>query len=112
MSLPALNTKCGQGFGLAVCRSLGLVVTSNVDDNSLSVFALPDTSALDSALLIGGPASLALVPGLGLLVREWGGEQVRVLALEDDVAMASMSPHRVGWMVAAVRAVPMPLLSR
>ena len=59
MSLPALNTKCGQGFGLAVCRSLGLVVTSNVDDNSLSVFALPDTSALDSALLIGGPASIA-----------------------------------------------------
>ena len=59
MSLPALKTMCGQGFGLAVCRSLGLVVTSNVDDNSLSVFALPDTSALDSALLIDGPASSA-----------------------------------------------------
>ena len=30
VSLPALNTKCGQGFGLAVCRSLGLVVVGGL----------------------------------------------------------------------------------
>ena len=41
--LPTLKTQCGpgRGFGMAVCPTLGLLVTSNLDDNSLTVFALP-----------------------------------------------------------------------
>ena len=41
---PALSTQCGRGCGLAVCPTLGLLVTSNFDDNTLSVFALPGSS--------------------------------------------------------------------
>jgi hypothetical protein len=52
------------------------------------------------------PAALALVPGLGLVVREFGNEgQVRFFASPDTIAMASMSTSRVGWMVAVARAI-------
>ncbi len=50
------------------------------------------------------PLSLALVPGLGLVVREDGkGGWLQVFSTPDVIAMATMSPHRVGWMVAVVR---------
>jgi hypothetical protein len=39
--LPALATTCGPGYGVAVCPTLGLLVTSNRDDNTLNVFTLP-----------------------------------------------------------------------
>ncbi len=32
--LPSLKTKCGSGMGMAVCPALGLLVTSNHDDNT------------------------------------------------------------------------------
>jgi hypothetical protein len=47
------------------------------------------------------PSTLTLVPGLGLVVRDAG--RVQVLTTPDNVAMASMSVHRVGWMVGVVR---------
>jgi hypothetical protein len=50
------------------------------------------------------PSALALVPGLGLVVREGGGYgRVQLFATPDTVAMASMSPCRVAWMVAVSR---------
>jgi hypothetical protein len=53
------------------------------------------------------PTALALVPGLGLLVREGGyrGTCVQVFATQDVFAMATMSALRVGWMVAVARGV-------
>jgi hypothetical protein len=57
--LPALKTACGWGVGLAACPTLGLLVTSNHKDNTLSVFALPRSSGA------GAGAGLALVCTLG-----------------------------------------------
>ena len=52
------------------------------------------------------PAALALVPDLGLVVREAGnGGRVQVFATPDAIAMASMSRHRLAWMAAAARVV-------
>jgi hypothetical protein len=56
------------------------------------------------------PVGLAVVPGLGLAVRERGTGSgmrgcVRVFARPQDIAMAPMSTLRVAWMVAVWRAV-------
>ncbi len=47
------------------------------------------------------PTAVALVPGLGLVVRDCGGLQF--FATPEVVAMASMSAARVAWMVAVRR---------
>jgi hypothetical protein len=50
------------------------------------------------------PTALAMVPGLGLVVREYGnGGRVQFFATPDTIAMVSMSPCRVAWMVAVSR---------
>jgi hypothetical protein len=49
-----------------------------------------------------GPSALALVPGLGLVVREWS-RRFQVFATSDAITMASMSPLRVAWMAAVAR---------
>ena len=50
------------------------------------------------------PSALALVPGLGLVVRDIAdGGRVQVFATPDAIAMASMSALRVAWMVAVAR---------
>jgi hypothetical protein len=50
------------------------------------------------------PTALALVPGLGLVVRDDGeGGRLQFFATPDAIAMASMSAARVGWMVAVAR---------
>jgi hypothetical protein len=55
------------------------------------------------------PTALAVVPGLGLVVREWGSNRLQVFATPDAIAMAAMSCRvscmRVAWMVAVARAV-------
>jgi hypothetical protein len=51
------------------------------------------------------PTSLALVPGLGLVVREGFGSRVQLLAAPDAIAMAAMSVARVGWMAVCCRAI-------
>jgi hypothetical protein len=51
------------------------------------------------------PSALALVPGLGLVVREDSGQRLQFFATPDAIAMASMSEHRAGWMVAVARGV-------
>jgi hypothetical protein len=52
-----------------------------------------------------GPSALAVVPGLGLVVRECLGARIQVFATPDTIAMAAMSRSRVAWMGAVVRAV-------
>ena len=49
------------------------------------------------------PSALALVPGLGLVVRETGNSRLQLFATPDAIAMASMSAWRVAWMVAVAR---------
>jgi hypothetical protein len=51
------------------------------------------------------PTALAQVPGLGLVVLDYhgGGGRVQFFATPDVIAMSSMSPHRVAWMIAVAR---------
>jgi hypothetical protein len=51
------------------------------------------------------PTALAVVPGLGLVVREAGNRRLQVFATPDAIAMAAMSPCRVAWMGVVARAV-------
>ena len=55
------------------------------------------------------PSALALVPGLGLVVREiFNYGRVQVFVSPDTVAMSAMSAVRVAWMGAVARARPCP----
>ncbi len=63
--LPALKTMCGGGVGMAACPALGLLVTSDAKDNTLSVFALPRSSGAGGGAGAGAGAGLALVCSLG-----------------------------------------------
>jgi hypothetical protein len=49
------------------------------------------------------PSALALVPGVGLVVRELGNIRLQIFATPDAISMSSMSAARVGWMVAVAR---------
>ena len=49
-------------------------------------------------------SALALVPGLGLVVREIGKVgRLQFFATPDSIAMATMSPYRVAWMIGVAR---------
>ena len=50
------------------------------------------------------PYALALVPGLGLVVREFRNTRFQVFATADDMAMRAMSETRVAWMSGTYRA--------
>ncbi len=60
-SLPALKTMCGEGVGLAVCPTLGMLAVSENMANTLSVFALPRSSGAGA----GAGTGLVLVNTLG-----------------------------------------------
>jgi hypothetical protein len=84
-----------------------LVACSRTHTVELVVYWIPDDD--DGWLNLGGdlsrPVALAVVPGLGLVVREYGnGGRLQVFATPDAMAMASMSPARVSWMCAVARA--------
>ena len=51
------------------------------------------------------PSALSVVPGLGLVVREYGSARLQVFATPDAIAMATMPPVRVAWMAAIARGV-------
>jgi hypothetical protein len=51
------------------------------------------------------PSALAVVPGLGLVVREAGNSHLQVFATPDAIAMAAMPPVRVAWMAVVARGV-------
>jgi hypothetical protein len=54
---------------------------------------------------LGSLAALAVVPGLGLVVREVGNLRLQVFATPNTIAMASMSHVRVAWMCVVARGV-------
>ncbi len=58
--VPGLTTALKSGFGLAVCRTLGLLVASTEKDNALHVFVLP--SSLYQEPRDGAGAGSGLVP--------------------------------------------------
>ncbi len=49
------------------------------------------------------PSALALVPGVGLAVRELGNTRLQIFATPDTIAMSCMSAVRMGWMAAVAR---------
>jgi hypothetical protein len=55
--VPALTRRCGQGFGLAACPALGLLVTSDSDKNTLSVWGVPDGASGGGGAAGGAGAS-------------------------------------------------------
>ena len=55
--------------------------------------------------VVYGATSLALVPGLGLIVYEAGARKVKLFATHDFIAMSAMSADRMGWMVAVARGI-------
>jgi hypothetical protein len=59
MPIPALKTQCGKGFGLAACPALGLLVTSDEDDDALSVWDLPGGASGGGGACGGAGASAA-----------------------------------------------------
>ncbi len=75
--LPTLKTECGQGYGLAACPALGLLVTSDSNKNRLSVWGLPGGAGSLGASGGGGDGIAAgsdVVGGGGLrLVCTLGG---------------------------------------
>ena len=77
-----------------------------VGGNGRSFLGNADGGYRDGDGGLSGPISLALVPGLGLVVREFGnGGRLQVFSTPDMVAMRRMAPIRVSWMVAAARAI-------
>ena len=59
------------------------------------------------------PSALALVPWLGLLVREEARQgRIQVFATPDVMAMSGMSENRVAWMGSVVRGVRQRMLQR
>jgi hypothetical protein len=55
------------------------------------------------------PATLATVPGLGLVVREFFNERIQVFATPDTIAMyTNMSGIRIAWMSAVARGFQSP----
>jgi hypothetical protein len=56
----ALKSACGTGVGMAACCTLGLLVTSNGNDNTLSVFALPRSSGGGAGAGAGAGAGTCL----------------------------------------------------
>jgi hypothetical protein len=70
---PQLQTQTGEGCGLAACPSLGVLVTSDQDKNTLSVWSIPECGqggGLKLVCTLGGAESAApmqfhfKVPGL------------------------------------------------
>ena len=65
--LPALRTRCGQGVGMAVCTTLGLLATSAANTNLVNVFSLPCSSGLGASAGAGAAAGAAASGGLTLV---------------------------------------------
>jgi hypothetical protein len=105
------------GGGWLVLASWGSHVAASVAHGAGDVHALPcpgPYSGLVGSSEVGegdardgeltSPSALALVPSLGLVVRELGsGGRVRFFGTPDAIAMASMSCCRVGWFAAVAR---------
>ncbi len=96
--------ECGGGWLVACLQS-----------NTVEVVQGGGVSAKGEGAVLGGPgcgggqfhgpSALALVPGLGLVVRESLNQRLQVFVDPDALAMAGMSAPRVVWLVAVARAI-------
>jgi hypothetical protein len=73
--LPALKTLCGAGFGLAACPALGVLVTSDSEKNTLSVWGLPDDASGGGVSGGAGASAGAVVGGTSVV----GGGGLRLV---------------------------------
>ncbi len=100
-----------EGGWLVLCWGSNSVVFVGDSDASGGPGGRPSLGKADGGRGAGSgeisrPSTLAVVPGLGLVVREWcRGGRLQVFAAPDTVAMASMSASRVAWMGTVARAV-------
>ncbi len=100
-----------EGGWLVLCWGSNSVVFVGDSDTSGGPGGRPSLGKPDGGRGAGSgeisrPSTLAVVPGLGLVVREWcRGGRLQVFAAPDAVAMASMSVSRVAWMGTVARAV-------
>jgi hypothetical protein len=96
--------ECESGW-LVVCMSSHCIESVNRSVDSVGSGGLSTLGGLRSGEF-RCPIALALVPGLGLVVREFGsGGRLQLFATPEVIAMASMSPHRLAWMAAVARGV-------
>ncbi len=87
--LPALKTPCGGGLGLAACPALGLLVTSDIDKNTLSVWRLPG-GASGGAAASGGTGASTGAGASGASAGGGGGGLRLVCTLGGDGSVAPM----------------------
>jgi hypothetical protein len=99
LSYPWDVEECEGGWLVACLRCSTIEFVGGDEDGG------GDRAKLGTWGSVMGPSALALVPGLGLVVREESGMRLQFFATPDAIAMASMSEHRVGWMVAVARGV-------
>jgi hypothetical protein len=65
-SVPHFKTRSPPGYGIAVCRSLGLMVTTHSDSNCLTQFSIPHHVTHDSGVEESvHPCSPSGRPGFG-----------------------------------------------
>jgi hypothetical protein len=88
--LPALKTQCGGGVGLAACPALGLLVTSDYDKNTLSVWELPGGVSGDGDFSGGAEASAGAGAGGASAGRVRGGGLRLVCTLGGAGSLAPM----------------------
>ena len=104
LSYPWDVEECKGGWLVACCGSCTIeFVGGDEDGGGVGRARLGTWGSGDGEFT--NPSALALVPGLGLVVRENSGMRLQFFATPDAIAMASMSEHRVGWMVAVARGV-------
>jgi hypothetical protein len=102
LSYPWDVEECEGGWLVACCLSHTVkFVGGGVDGGVGGQARLGELGDGDGEL--EAPSALALVPGLGLVVRETGNSRLQIFATPDAIAMASMSAWRVAWMVAVAR---------
>jgi hypothetical protein len=95
-----------EGGWLVACAGTDTIgfVGGDVDGGGVGWASLGKGGSGDGEFV--GPSALALLPGLGLVVRERDNYgRVQFFTTPDALAMASMSAARVGWMVAVSRSV-------
>jgi hypothetical protein len=91
--LPALMTQCGRGCGLAACPSLGLLVTSDDNNNTLLVWGVPGGArggARGGSSASGGPGASAGARTGGASAGGGGGGLTLVCTFGGAMSVAPM----------------------
>jgi hypothetical protein len=93
-----------EGGWLVVCRSSHRVEFADGEYTSVDPRRRPALGGRGTkAGKLMDPVAMAIIPGLGLVVRELGNRRLQLFATPDAFAMAAMSRMRVAWMAAVMR---------